>query len=167
MSRRLAQASAAALVALLLASCGGDEPKRASVVTASNGWASITIDGEQRSFVYVTLTSDADDQLTSASVPATVAGRASIAEGVSTGDPSGGHLGHLDGDGAPDHTHASSGIAIAADVPLTLEPGAGRIVLDDLVAPLRAGDRFVVTLGFDSGATVGTEVVVAASRPTG
>jgi copper(I)-binding protein len=147
-------------VVSVLAACGGSQAERVpSNVVAVNAWASATDEGAQRAFVYVTLTADADDELIGVAVPPAVAKLASVASGLAT-ESVGGHLGHLDGDGAPGHTHGAAGIALTKGVAVELQPGAGRIILDELPQPLRPGDTFTMTLHFASGASVDALVTV-------
>ena len=174
--RRLAPALLAPVMliaAMFTAACAGDETTRPSVVVVTDAWSPPSGQGNQgnqsdpgnrRAFVYMTLTADGDDRLIGASVPPTVAQAATVQAGAVAGVGVGGHLGHLDGDGAPAHSHDdNSPIALTAQPPVVLAPGRGRIVLDGLTEALVAGNTFDITVRLASG----TSVTVAVSVRTG
>ena len=152
---------AAAFVAGAISSCGA-ESREPSNVVAVDAWAPATVDDATRGFVFVTVTADNDDELVDASVNGSVARLTSVFSGLAA-DSVGGHLGHLDGDGAPDHEHGDpSRIPLTKNQPVELRPGEGRIILDELSQPLIEGETFTVTLNFASGAAVVTTVTVRA-----
>ena len=163
--------SVALIAAMLGVSCTGDKTTRPSVVVADNAWAPPSDQGGQgdqsnrRGFAYLTLTADTDVQLVGAQVPPTVAQAATVQAGAVAGVGVGGHLGHLDGDGAPAHSHdANSPITLKADTPVVLAPGQGRIVLDGLTEALVVGNTFDITLRFADGVSLVVAVTVRTEK---
>jgi len=56
-------------------------------------------------------------------------------------------------------------VPLVAGTPLVLEPGGFHIMIMELVAPLKVGTSFTVTLTFESGATTTVEVPVLNEAP--
>jgi copper(I)-binding protein len=150
--------SLAALVIVLLlgaSSCGGARTTRPGGETITVIDARVeptsTPSDSRPAVVTLTMTSTADDELTMATVPATVAVKATIEASVAG---AAGHLGHLDAPGAPPHTHATTDrVKLPRGVAVQLKAGVGRILLDKIVKPIRNGDHFPLTLTFASGMT--------------
>jgi len=160
MTRRIMRMAAGVLVAVATAGCGAPQATRDGTITVAHAWTPVATNGEDHSFVYGIITSDADDRLTGATVPITVARHATVQSNPANGGV-GGHEGHLDGDGAPSHRHdESTGVALPRNVAVELRPGHSHIVLEGLTQPLRPGDSFTMTLQFAGGASVDIAVVV-------
>jgi copper(I)-binding protein len=155
---RLARIAIALTVAIaFLVGCGTSRP-RAGTVTISDAWATATAEGAKRAYVYFTITSDSDDAIVGAAVPASVAA-ASFVEAVG-GTP--GHLGHLDTPGGTTHarTHTTvARIALPKGATVQLAPGVDRVLLTGLVTSLKLGDEFILGLTFASGASRSVTVV--------
>lgn len=145
---------------LAAVSCGG-EARRPSTVTVTGAVVEMSPTTADLAFAYLTITTDADDELIEITVPSDVASSASYSPPAGTVTV-GGHIGHLDGEGAPDHTHDAR-LAIPAGQPLALAPGAGALRLDGLRSPLSPGGTVELTLRFASGAT--TKVLAVVSPP--
>jgi copper(I)-binding protein len=163
MNRRLIGVGA---VLVLLAGCGGTKATGPSVVVVTDAQVrpAITSSDTQRAVITVTMTSSADDELIGAQVPATVAGKVTV-EGVVG---SAGHFGHLDAPGAPPHTHTTiDRIKVPKGVALQLKAGVGRILLDQIVQPIRNGDQFPLTLTFATGAAQTVTVTAKAETSNG
>jgi copper(I)-binding protein len=157
MTRRLVVAVGVAFT--FLAGCGrttAAQP-RVVVVTDASVKSAATTGDNMRLVVTLTMRSSVDDELIGASVPATVAAKATV-EGTAGGTA--GHLGHLDAPGAPAHTHTTiDRIKLPKGVAVQLKAGVGRILLEQVVTPIRTGDQFPLTLRFATGATQTVTVV--------
>lgn len=140
-----------------LASCGGDEGARGEVHVADARIA-LSPTNPDVAFVYFTATASGGDAvLVGADVDGSVARFATIAK--PTSGSAGGHEGHLDGDGAPDHEHEAR-IELPNDARIVFEPGGNRIALTGLAAPLADGATVTVVLRLDGGTTVTVDAKV-------
>jgi periplasmic copper chaperone A len=129
---------------------------RPGTVTVSDAWATATVEGAQRAYVYFAITSSSDDALVGAAVMPAVAAAAFV-EGIAG---TSGHLGHLDTAGATTHTHATvARIELPKGATVQLAPGVDCVQLVGLVAPLNVGDQLVLGLTLASGATRSVTVV--------
>jgi copper(I)-binding protein len=181
--RTATRTTAAALVAgaLLLAGCGSDSEGAADEPTTTEAaeteaaieitevWARQSPMGTTAGAVYLDITSDEDDALVGASVPAEIAGTVEVHETVVSDEEMGGDMTETtmgedmgdDGEGMGSMTMREvESVELPAGETVSLEPGGFHIMLLDLVAPLEVGDSFEVTLTFESGAeqTVTAEV---------
>ncbi|MFN8050986.1 MAG: hypothetical protein U0Q22_06100 [Acidimicrobiales bacterium] len=145
----------------LVTACGGGSGTSGIVARHATATVIATGDGVQVAEVSLVLHSAADDELRSASVPRSVAGRVSVAAyaGSSGGD---GHLGHLDPKPGSSHTHDRR---LAIDLPAAQDVkvgpgGVAQIRVRDLVAPLRPGDEFQLTLTFETATKLVVPVTV-------
>jgi copper(I)-binding protein len=155
-----------ALLALLapvgLLACGGEDP---ATFGATGAWSRPTPNGATNGVLYLTVTSDADDELIAVEVPATIADTVELHETV-VGDA--GHAGHSHGGGGSGEVMSMGEVdafEIAANSSVTFSPGGNHVMLIDLVEPLLAGDTYVATLRFSSGRTLDVDVVVADNPP--
>lgn len=105
----------------------------APTVTASNVWARATPPSASTAAVYLTLTSPADDRLTSATTP--VAGVAQV------------HEMKMDGN-VMRMRAVESGLELPAGKPVTLQPGGYHLMLEHLTGPLKPGQSVPVHLTF-------------------
>lgn len=167
--------SALALVALLaavslgLAACSSS--KSSSSTTKSGGlviedaWARTSAMSTGAGAVYLSIenTTDKVEKLLSASVPTSVAKTAQIHETVmgnpSTSMPMDGSHDTMAGSGMMSMREVTS-VTIPAGGTVALEPGGYHIMLLDLAAPLKAGEKFTLSLGFMNAAVVQVEVTV-------
>jgi copper(I)-binding protein len=157
--RRLAVAGGA--IVIFLTGCGGAEAAQPSAVVVKDARVEpgATTGDNRRVIVALTMTSSADDELIAAAVPATVAAKATV---VGTVGGAAGHLGHLDAPGGLPHTHTTTDrVKLPKGVPVELKAGVGRILLEQIVKPIRDGDHFPLTLTF----TTQTVTVTAKSPP--
>jgi copper(I)-binding protein len=152
-----------ALAVAVLAGCGTTQVARVGNITIGDARAVPAADApSERAIVYLSVGSDVDDELIGATVAGDLAASVRI-EWLAGG--SGGHLGHLDGAGAPTHTpQPTDRVPMPRGATVHLKPGVGHIVVEQLVRPLREGDRFSLTLVFASGAV--RDVTVVVSLPT-
>jgi periplasmic copper chaperone A len=154
--RRIARAAAVLVVAAVVATGCGTARSQPATLTISDAWATATVEGAKRAYVYFTVTSDSDDAIVGAAVPAPIAA-ATFVEGTAG---TSGHLGHLDTPGGTTHTHTTvPRIALPKGATIQLAPGVDRVVLTGLVTRLKVGDAFVVNLTFASGTTRNVTVV--------
>jgi hypothetical protein len=115
--------------------------------------------------IYLTVTTDRDDVVVSATVPGSVADEVQLHE--TTGGGSGGGHDHGAVDGAAD-TVAMGEVAelsLAPGDPLVFEPGGNHVMLVGLAAPLETGDQLDLTLELASGRTLEVEVPVQPNPP--
>lgn len=165
MAHRLRSALVSGLLIASAAACGstGDE---APVAGASGAWARPTPAGATNGVVYLTVVTDTDDTLVSASVDPAVAAEATLHATSSSGD-SAGHSGHHDGGGGGDVLAMEDidEFALQAGEPFAFTPGANHIMLTDLTAPLRAGEHFTLSLHLASGREISADVVITENPP--
>jgi copper(I)-binding protein len=159
-ARRRAAAPVVAATLFGLAACGSDEPTE----LATNGaWARPTPTGATNGVVYLTLTTDIDDTLVAATVPADVAAEAELHQTIVEG---GGSHSHGGGGGGESMAMGEvEGLDVAAGDELVFEPGGNHVMLVDLADELVLGEEFVLTLTLASGRTLDVRVVVADNPP--
>ena len=148
-----------------LLACGGggsDAPE----LGATSAWARPTPAGADEGVVYLTVTSDRADAVEAASVPSAIAGGAELHETMVGGADGAHHHGGGGGGGDEMATMApAEELAVDPATPLVFEPGGNHVMLVDLVAPLEAGERFVLTLELASGRSIDVPVVVQVNPP--
>jgi len=155
-----------ALALLTLAGCGSGD----SGVSIEDAWARASAEGQTTGAMYLTITSDADDRLVGAAVPASVAATAEIHE-VVMADMSADDMsedGEMDmGDTDPQMRmqHLVDGLPLPAGETVTLEPGGYHVMLLELVGPLEVGDEIELTLDFEDADDTTLTVEVAESAP--
>lgn len=157
MSRRSAVVIAVGLIAVAFAGCGGDGS--AEGLSASGAWTRPTTAETMDAVVYLTVVSNVDDAVTSASVPPSVAATADVYDETSGGDGTASHHGGSDDGGA--EMDPADRIELEAGVPLDFAPGGRHVMLQNLAARLARGDRFELTLTLASGATLAVDVGVS------
>ena len=163
--------------ALALGACGGDSSSDTTMaadtsapmvpaITITGQWARNSAMTATMGAAYMTITADADDELTGASVDASVAMDAQIHEMVPASDTS-------DGMSMSDSTMASDNmvmqevdsIALTANAALELKPGGYHVMLMDLAKPLEIGSEIVITLTFAKAGDVDVTVPVQEEAP--
>lgn len=159
---------AGALVLVLAAAgCGGDDAD--AVLGVQHAWARTTPPGATNGVVYFELTTAVDDRLTGVSVDPSVAASAGLHE--SMGGSGGGAMPGMPGmDGSGDGTMTMTPLAsvdVDAGSPLVLEPGGRHVMLEGLVAGLRAGDVVHLVLHLEVESDVEVDAVVADNPPGG
>jgi copper(I)-binding protein len=145
---------------LLVAACGS--ASAGGELAASGAWARPTPAGATNGVVYLSVTSDTDDEIIAVEVPQTVAERAELH--MTTTDGGGaGH--HGSGGGAPISMGEVEGVPIGAGSTVDFEPGGNHVMLIDVAEPLERGQRFTLRLTMTSDRTIETDVVVADNPP--
>lgn len=149
-----ALAGAFILTALLgLTSCGSSD--ESTVITPSievtGQWARTSPAATTMGAAYMTLNSDADDELVGASVDTSVAMMTEVHEIVMV-------------DGAMKMQQVSS-VPVVAGTATELKPGGYHIMLMQLAKPLRTGESFQVTLTFTKAGKVVVDVPVMEEAP--
>ncbi len=130
--------------AILLLAAAGD----ASTVTVDHPWARATAGNATTGAAYVTLTETGTaDTLTGASTPA--AKTAEVHETIN--------------DNGVMKMRPVGSLPLVAGTQVKMEPGGKHIMLMGLKAPLKAGDKFPLTLTFAHAAPVTVTVVVEAA----
>lgn len=154
-------AALAAVTLLWSAACGGSDP---ATFGAEGAWARTTPAGAANGVVYLTLSSDTDDELIAVEVPSGIADHAEL-HVTELGDGGGGHV-HGGGDSGDVATMTQiEALPIAAGETITFEPGGNHIMLIELAKPLQRAERFELTLAFQSGRSLLVPVTVADNPP--
>ncbi|MGA0117195.1 MAG: copper chaperone PCu(A)C [Ilumatobacteraceae bacterium] len=147
-----------------LAACGSDDSTTDTTVAAedttpatpnitiSSQWARTSPMATDMGAAYMTINSDADDELVSASVDMSIAMMTQVHEMV-MGD-----------DGAMKMQEVEK-IVIKAGTPTELKPGGYHVMLMGLKAPLETGSTISVTLTFARAGEVVVEVPVQEEAP--
>jgi copper(I)-binding protein len=130
------------LLASLLAA--GPALAQAPQIRADAAWARATAPGQSVGAAYATLTSPVPDRLVAVETPLT---------------PHAG-LHTMTMDGSVMRMRPVDGVALPAGQPIALAPGGTHIMLMDLKAPLKAGQRFPLTLRFERAAPLTVDVQV-------
>jgi hypothetical protein len=120
--------------------------------TVDGAWARTSPMESTVGAAYMNITASADDALVGASVDMSVAMMTQVHETTTAADGSMG-------------MQEIASIPMVAGTPLVLEPGGYHIMIMELVAPLKVGTSFTVTLTFESGATTTVEVPVLNEAP--
>mgnify|MGYP002629140217 CR=1 FL=1 len=179
------------LAVLALAGCGSDDES----ISIENSWARTSAAGQTTGAIYFNLTSEQDDTLVGASVPASIAADAQVHEVVMAEmDESGGtegsdhmtemesgdtdhmtemesgdtdHIDDMDPSAAPAMTmqELTDGLELFAGETVSFKPGSYHVMLVDLVEPLEVGDTVDVTLDFAMSDSITLTVEVAESAP--
>lgn len=146
----------------LLATCVSDSAP--AVLGVDGAWSRPTPAGASNGVVYLSVMTDADDALIAAETPPSIARAAELHSSMIPDAQGGGH--HGGGDAVTDDTAAKvDGFPITVGTPLVFRPGGNHVMLVDLAGPLAAGDRFPLTLHFESGRQLVADVVVADNPP--
>ena len=130
------------IVAALLAAPALAQPS--SAVRAASAWARATAPGQSVGAAYATLTSSAPDRLVGVNTPLTPHAE----------------LHTMTMDGTVMRMRPVDGVALPAGKPVALAPGGTHIMLMDIRAPLRAGQRFPLTLRFERAPPLTVDVLV-------
>ncbi len=174
MNRFLVGIGLSAAIALSIAGCG-DRDETADGLTVTAAWARPTPGGATAGAVYVTVTSDSDASIISASVPKAIAADAQLHQTVAateseTSETTEGGVetaGGMDGEEEMMMTMREvDSVDLVAGEPFDFGTGATHIMIFDLAEPLTLGQEFTVELQLESGISVPVEVVVADSAPS-
>lgn len=154
---------AAGVLLASLTSCGGSADD--ARFEARGAWARPTPTTATTAVVYLTVTSDVDDELTGAEVDATVAETISLHATTIGGE--GGAVHDHSGDGADGITSMQEmgSFPVRGGETLAFEPGGNHLMLENLARPLTAGEHFDVELLFASGRTLRVDVAVGDNPP--
>ena len=139
------RASALVAVAAVLAACGSSSASTSSSaapITAKDPWVKTATSGMTAAFVTLENSSSTADVLVSATSSA--AGMVQLHEMVMQ-------------DGQMVMQEKKGGIPVPAKGEAVLEPGGNHIMLMELKAPIKVGEKVAITLTFSSGATVQIE----------
>ena len=163
-----------ALVATSCSSSGSSSSTfKSKNIVVSNVWARESAGAADNGAVYLTIenTSGTVDKLFSASVPQTFAKSASIHEMVMADgttattmamEPASSTTMGSDSTAMMSMKEVAS-VAIPANGSVTFEPGGYHIMLTGLAAPLKAGQKFDINLGFLNGGVIKVTATVKAS----
>lgn len=144
-TRRAAVAAALSLSALAaLVTSGAARAQTAPSVKVDAPWARPTVQGQQAGGGFLRIESKTADRLVGGSTP--VAGRVELHTMAMEGDVM--RMRQLDG------------IDVPAGQAVELKPGSLHLMLMGLKAPLKAGDRFPLTLKFEKAGEVKVDVAV-------
>lgn len=185
--RRAAVASlAVSALSFTLVACGDDDATSEGTKTSTQStvgqlgivgqWARASAEGATNGAVYFTIVPAADDTLTGASVPATVAARTEIHETTMMGSETTMPMGSETTMGMGSDTTMNMGgggmqmspvesIALTGGQDFVLEPGGFHVMLFDLVAPLKVGDTITLTLTFTNAGSIDVDVPVLEEAP--
>jgi copper(I)-binding protein len=162
--QRLAMGALLALGLTAITACGGSDSASDTtvattpptpVITVSGQWARTSPDATDMGAAYLTMNSDTDDTLVSASVDASVAAMAQIHEMVP-----------VDGSMSSEMTMKEvDHIDVKAGTALELKPGGYHVMLMKLVKPLLTGETFKVTLTFTKAGAIVVDVPVLEDAP--
>ncbi|MEN2427405.1 copper chaperone PCu(A)C [Chromobacterium vaccinii] len=138
---------AAALLGLCLSGLAAAHSFQLGAIHIGHPWSRAMPATSQTGGVYLSLENQgkAEDKLVSASTP-----RADRAE-LHT---------HVNDNGVMRMRKVEGGVAIAPGQTVKFAPGSYHIMLMGLKQPLKAGDRFPLTLGFEKAGQVEVQVVV-------
>ena len=155
---------AAGLLLASLTSCAGESG--GARFEARGAWARPTPATATTAVVYLSVTSDVDDELPGAEVDATVAEAISLHATTIGGD--GGALHDHSGDGADDvaSMQEMGSFPLRGGETLAFEPGGNHLMLENLARPLSVGEQFDVELLFASGRTLRVDVTVGDNPPS-
>ena len=138
------------LVALMgAAACSDDDG--AAAIEVRGAWTRPTPAGSTTAAVYMSVRAGDDDTLVGAAVDPAVAAHAMAHETVSS-----------DGQTSMDH---AAGVALPGGEAVSFEPGGLHVMLEDLAAPLTAGQEVALTLAFDRAPDVAITVLVRDDAP--
>lgn len=140
--RATALVAAAAVLAACGSSSGTGSSSAASTITAKDPWVKTATTGMTAAFVTLENSSDTADVLVSASTPA--AAMVQLHEMVMQ-------------DGQMVMQEKKGGIEVPAKGTAVLEPGGNHIMLMELTAPIKVGEKVAITLTFASGTTLQIE----------
>lgn len=156
-----------AALGLIAASCGGSGED----ISVDGVWARNSPMSSDRGAVYMNLESADGDRLLSASVNASIAGTVEVHETVPAegGDSEAGmgedeDMGDAEGMGMMMMQEVEA-IDLPAGETVSLEPGGYHIMLIDLAEPLEIGEKFDLTLNFESYGEKVLEVEVMEAAP--
>jgi copper(I)-binding protein len=145
--------SAALAVLVTLSACGDASSDPVTSLTVVDARTRPTSAGNDRAAVYLTVTSPIDDLLVEVSVDPAVARTVGMFEAMS-GDGEGEHH-HGGSDGASGAAiDAESSVMLVAQEPVVFEAGGRHLMVEGLLAPLAAGDRFDLVLRFANAGEV-------------
>lgn len=136
-----------------LTSCGSSDESKVTTpsIEVTGQWARTSPAATTMGAAYMTLNSDADDELVGASVDKSVAMMTEVHEIVMV-------------DGAMKMQQVSS-IPVIAGTATELKPGGYHIMLMQLAKPLQTGESFQVTLTFAAAGDVVVDVPVMEDAP--
>jgi copper(I)-binding protein len=139
-------------VALTLLSAAPSPAQQAPTIEIVAPWARATAGTAKTGAAYMTLRNagHGPDRLVGASTPA--AGRAELHTHVRDGDVM--------------RMRKIDSIEMKPDAAATLAPGGLHVMLFDLKAPLKEGDRFSLTLKFEKAGEIAAQVLVRSATAT-
>ena len=150
---RILLTAIASVSVLGLAACGGgsESTETKATIEVSGQWARTSPAATTMGAAYMTLKSNTNDQLVSASVDKSVAMMTEVHEVIMV-------------DGAMKMQQVSS-IPVVAGAATELKPGGYHIMLMQLAKPLQTGESFQVTLTFATAGDVVVDVPIMEDAP--
>ena len=137
-------------VLAFLAACGGSSgASDGEGVSVTDAWARPTPPSTTTAAVYFDVAAGDGDLLVGASVPPDIAASTAL------------HMSMVDAASGNAAMHEMGPLEVPPGDAVVFEPGANHVMLTDLVEPLVAGDRFELTLDFESA---GEQVVTVDVR---
>ena len=146
-----------ACTAIFVSACSSSGSSSSSVkqrgMVVSNAWTPESATAADYGSVYVTIenTNAVVDKLFSASVPQSFAKSASVQESVAIAGP------------ATTSMNDVISVTIPANGTVTFGPGGYHVMLAGIAAPLKAGQKFDLNLGFMNAGIIKVTVTVKAS----
>ena len=141
-------ATVVAVLSMAVVACGDD----GGGITIDGQWARTSPKTAANGAAYMNITAPDADALIGASVDSSVAGRAEVHEMM------------MDSDGAMMMQQAES-VALPGGETVSLEPGGYHVMFIDLAQPFEKGQKFDVTLKFETGEDMTIEVEVTEEAP--
>jgi copper(I)-binding protein len=148
MMRALRVATVVAVLSMAVVACGDD----GGGITVEGQWARTSPKTATNGAAYMKITAPDADALIGASVDSSVASRAEVHEMI------------MGSDGAMMMQQTES-VSLPAGEAVSLEPGGYHIMFIDLAQPFEKGQKFDVTLQFESGEDMTVEVEVTEEAP--
>lgn len=132
-------------------------------LTVTDVWARPTPATADNGVVYLTIASPTADKLLSAAAPTDVAGSTVLHESMLMDSDGGGH--HDSGAHGSGGSTAGVTVEIPAGRSVELAPGGLHVMLESLERPLAEGNRFPLTLTFESAGELRVEARVRTNPP--
>jgi copper(I)-binding protein len=150
---RILLTAIASVSVLGLAACGGgsESTETKATIEVSGQWARTSPAATTMGAAYMTLKSNTNDQLVSASVDKSVAMMTEVHEVIMV-------------DGAMKMQQVSS-VPVLAGTATELKPGGYHIMFMQLAKPLKTGESFQVTLTFAKAGNVVVDVPIMEDKP--
>ncbi|MFN8036848.1 MAG: copper chaperone PCu(A)C [Acidimicrobiia bacterium] len=150
---------------MVLGGCGSSTSKSSKGLSVESAWSRSTAEMATRGAMYATIVNDSgsDDALTSVSVPESVAKRTELHETKMASSMESGSttsaMGSMGGSGTMTMSPVDQ-ISVKDGATVTLKPGGYHVMLMELAAPLKSGQKFDATLKFERAGSKKVTVTV-------